>query len=65
MNSETKSTLDVFKSHYSTLAEYLLKKFPPPPSNYPFNSVIQYCRHFIQDDAFHLAYTMEIYIEKF
>ena len=61
---ETKSTLDVFKNYYSTLADNLLKKLPTPPNIYTFNSVIQYYRHFIQTDAFHLTYTTEIDIEK-
>ena len=64
---ETKSALDIFKNYYSTLADNLLKKLatpPPPPNRYTFNSVIQYCRHFIQTDAFHLTYTMEFDIEK-
>ena len=64
MSSEPKSTLDVFKNYYSTLADNLLKKLPTPPNRYTFNSVIQYYRHFIQTDAFHLTYTMEIYVEK-
>ena len=51
---ETKSTLNVFKNYYSTLADNLLKKLP--------SSVMQY--YFIQADAFHLTYTMEIDIEK-
>ena len=61
---ETKSTLDVFKNYYSTLVENLLKKLPTPPNRYTFNSIIQYYRHFIQTDAFHLTYTTEIDIEK-
>ena len=61
---ETKSTLDVFKNYYSTLADNLLKKLPAPPKRYTFNSVIQYYRHFIETDAFHLTYTMEIDMEK-
>ena len=61
---ETKSTLDIFKNCYSTLADNLLKKLPTPSNIYTFNSVIQYYRHFIQTDAFHLTYTMEINIEK-
>ena len=61
---ETKSTLDVFKNYYSTLADNLLKKLPAPPKGYTFNSVIQYYRHFIHTDAFHLTYTTEIDIEK-
>ena len=61
---ETKSTLDVFKNYYSTLAKNLLKKLPTPPNRYTFNSIIQYYRHFIQTDAFHLTYTTEIDIEK-
>ena len=61
---ETKSTLGVFKNYYSTLAYNLLKKIPTPPNRYTFNSVIQYYRHFIQTDAFHLTYAMEIDIEK-
>ena len=61
---ETKSTLDVFKNYYSTLADNLLKKLPTPPKRYTFNSVIPYYRHFIQTDAFHLTYTTEIDIEK-
>ena len=61
---ETKSTLDVFKNYYSTLAENLLKKLPTSPNRYTFNSIIQYYRHFVQTDAFHLTYTTEIDIEK-
>ena len=61
---EIKSTLDVFKNYYSTLAGNLLKKLPSPPYIYTFNSVVQYYRHFIQTDAFHLTYTTEINIEK-
>ena len=61
---ETKSTLDVFKNYYSTLADNLLKKLPTPPNRYTFNSAIQYYRHFIQTDAFHLIYTTEIDREK-
>ena len=54
---ETKSKLEVFKNYYSTLAENLLKKLPIPPNIYTFNSVRQYYRHFIHNDAFHLKYT--------
>ena len=61
---ETISKLEVFKNYYSTLAENLLKKLPIPPNIYTFNSVRQYSRHFIQNDAFHLTYTTEIDIEK-
>ena len=61
---ETKLTLDVLKNWYSTSADSLLKKFPTPPNRYTFNSIIQYCRQFIQTDAFHLTYTTEIDIEK-
>ena len=61
---ETKSTLDVFKNYYSTLADNLLKKFSIPPNRYTFKSVVQYYRHFIQTDAFHLTCTTEIDIEK-
>ena len=50
---ETKSTLDVFKNYYPTLAENLLKKLPAPPNRYTFNSIRLYYRHFIQTDAFH------------
>ena len=64
MSFETKSTLDIFKIYYSTLADNLLKKLPTPPNRYTFNSVIQYYRHFIKTDAFHLTYTTEIHIEK-
>ena len=39
---ETKSTLDVFKNYYSTLAGKLLKTLPNPPNKYTFNFVIQY-----------------------
>ena len=60
----TKSTLDVFKNCYSTLADSLLKKLPTTPNRYTFITVIQYYRHFIQTDAFHLTCTMEINIEK-
>ena len=38
---ETKSTLDVLKNYYSTLADNLLKKLPTPPNIYTFSSVIQ------------------------
>ena len=62
MSFETKSTLDVFKNYYSTLAENLLKKLPIPPNIYTF--AVQYYRHFIQADGFHLTYTTEIDIEK-
>ena len=41
-----------------------MKKLPIPPKRYTFNSVIQYYRHFIQTDAFHLTYTTEVDIEK-
>ena len=34
---KTKSTLDVFKNYYSTLADNLLKKLPAPPYKYTFN----------------------------
>ena len=61
---ETKSTLAVFKNYYSSLADNLLKKLPTPPNRYTFKSIIQYYRHFIQTDAFHLTYTSEIDIEK-
>ena len=60
---ETKSKLEVFKNYYSTLAENLLKKLPIPPNIYTFNSLRQYYRHLIQNDAFHLTYTTEIDIE--
>ena len=61
---EANSTLDIFKNYCSTLAENLLKKLPTCSNRYTFNSIIQYYRHFIQTDAFHLAYTMEIDIDK-
>ena len=61
---ETKSTLDVFKNYYSTLAENLLKKIPTPPNTYTFNSVIQH-KHFIQADTFYLTYTTEIEAQTF
>ena len=61
---ETKSTLAVFKNYYSTLADNLLKKLPTPPNRYTFKSIIQYYRHFIQTDAFHLTYTTKINTEK-
>ena len=64
MRFETKSTLDIFKNYYSTLAENLLKKLPIPPNNIFFNIVIPYYRHFIQSDAFRLTNTTEIDIEK-
>ena len=60
----TKSTLDVFKNYYSTLADNLLKKLPTLPNKYTFTSIIRYYRDFIQTDAFHLTYTTEIDIEK-
>ena len=61
---ETNSTLDVFKNYYSTLADNLLRKLPTPPNRYTFIPIIQYYRHFIPADAFHLTYTTEIDIEK-
>ena len=61
---ETKSTLDVFKNLYSTLANNRLKKLLTPPNRYIFNSVIQYYRHLIQTDGIYLTYTTEIGIEK-
>ena len=62
MSFETKSSLDFFKNYYSTLADNLFIKVPTPPNKYTFNSIIQYYRHFIPSDAFHLTYTTEIYI---
>ena len=41
-----------------------MKKLPIPPNIYTFNSVRQYYRHFIQNNAFHLTDTTEIDIEK-
>ena len=41
-----------------------MKKLPTPPNRYTFNSVIQYYKHFIQTDVFHLIYTTKIDIEK-
>ena len=35
---ETKSTLNVFKNYYSTLADNLLKKLPTPFNRYTINS---------------------------
>ena len=64
MSFETKPKLEVCKNYYSTLAENLLKKLPIPPNIYTFNSVRQYYRHFIQNDAFRMTYTTEIDIEK-
>ena len=61
---KTKSTLEVFRNYYSTLADNLLKKLPTPPNKYTFIFVIQYYRHFVQTDAFHLTYTTEVDIEK-
>ena len=61
---KTKSTLDVFKNYYSTLADNLLKKLPTSPYKYTFNYIIQYYGNFIQTDAFHLTYATEINIEK-
>ena len=63
-NFETISTLYIFKSCYSNLAENFLIKFPIPPEIYTFNSAVQYYRHFVQTDTFHLTYTTEIDIEK-
>lgn len=60
---ETKSTLDIFKDCYFTLDDNLLAKLLTPPSKYTFNSVMQYCRHFVQSDAFHLPYLAEFIIE--
>ena len=60
---EIKSTLDIFENYYFTLDENLSKKLLTPPKKYTFNSVIQYCKHFIQTDTFHLTYTTEINIE--
>ena len=61
---ETKSTLDVFKNLYSTLAKNRLKKLLTLPNRCTFNSVIQHYRHFIQTDGIYLTYTTEIDIEK-
>ena len=61
---EIKSTLDVSKNYYSTLAENLLKKLPTPPNRYTFNFIIQYHGHFIHTDAFQLTCTTEIDILK-
>ena len=63
---ETKSTLDVFINCFSNLAVNLLKKIPnlpptPPPSNYTFNSEMQYHRHL--SNSFDLINTTEIDIE--
>ena len=63
MSFETKSSLDVFKNYYSTLADNLLKKLPNPP-RHTYNSALQYYRYFIRTDAFHLTYTTGINIEK-
>ena len=41
-----------------------MKKLPIPPNIYTFNSVRQYYRHFVQNDAFHLTHATEIDIEK-
>ena len=53
-----------FSYYYSTLADNILKKLPTPPNKYTPNPVIQYSRHFIPADAFHLTYTTEIDIDK-
>ena len=58
---ETKSTLDVFKNCFSSLAANLLKNLPTPPSNYTFIPEIQYHRHL--SDSFDLTNTKEIDIE--
>ena len=64
---ETKSTLDVFINCFSNLAANLLKKIPTPPtsphspSNYTFNSEIQYHRHL--SNSFDLINTTETDIE--
>ena len=48
MKFNTKSKLKVFKNHFSTLVDNLLKKkLPDPPNKYTSNSIIQYHRHFI------------------
>lgn len=65
---ETKSTLDIFKDCYFTLDDNLLAKLPTPPNKYTFNSVMQYCRHFVQSadilfKAFHLPYPAEFIIK--
>ena len=57
----TKSTLDVFKNCFSSLAANLLKKLPTPPSNYTFIPEIQYHRHL--SDSFDLTNTKEIDIQ--
>ena len=64
MSFETKSTLDIFKSYCSTLAENLREKTPNLSQQIYFCSSIQYYSHFIQTDAFHLTCTTEIDIEK-
>ena len=56
---KTKSTLDVFKNYYSTLADNILKKLATPLDKYTFNSVIQYYRCCVKTDAFLLTYTTE------
>ena len=54
---KTRSTLDVFKNYYSTLADNIFKKLPTPLNKYTFNSVIQYYRRCVKTDAFLLTYT--------
>ena len=41
-----------------------MKKLPNPSKRYTFKSIIQYYRHFIQIDTFHLTCATEIEIEK-
>ena len=58
---ETKSTLDVFKNCFSSLAANLLKKLSTPPSKYTFIPEMQYHRYL--SDSFDLTNTKEIDIE--
>ena len=61
MKFNTKSKLKVFKNHFCTLVDNLLKKkLPDPPNKYTSNSIIQYHRHFIWSDTFYLTSTTEI-----
>ena len=61
---ETEPALYIFKNDYCVLADSFWKRLPTPLKRYTFNSVIQYYRHFIQTDAFHLTYSTEIDKEK-
>ena len=52
MSFDTKSTLEVFKNCYSTLAVNFLKMLHTSHNKYTFHSIKQYYRQFTQSNAF-------------